>query len=99
MSKHTPGPWVAQIDKHIKRGRKPLPRMALVMVGGGQAIDCTYSGVDFEESAANARLIAAAPEMLEALKAALGFLEDEGVLGDLPDEMRAAIAKAEGRTP
>ena len=49
---------------------------------------------------ANARLIAAAPEMLEALKAALpGVCEAElrGPNGeDVEDLIRAAIAKAEG---
>ena len=60
------------------------------------------------ETRANARLIAAAPELLEALKKLLPFadgLEDKGPLGEgyQSDELRAvltqghtAIAKAEG---
>lgn len=48
------------------------------------------------ECEANARLIAAAPEMLEALKRVTGyFMKSGGVIGDLPF-IREAIAKAEG---
>lgn len=52
---------------------------------------------------ANAKLIAAAPEMLSALKAALAFLEaavDCGSGAEAVDALasvRAAIARAEGR--
>jgi hypothetical protein len=52
-----------------------------------------------DESAANARLIAAAPELLEALRTAL----DASWNGPMPDhardKARAAIAKAEEVKP
>jgi hypothetical protein len=54
-----------------------------------------------EEVIANARLIAAAPELLAACKA---MLESDGLIGNQPsvlqavELMRAAINKAEGRS-
>ena len=51
---------------------------------------------------ANARLIAAAPELLEACREALALISEfelEALDGrdEVPDLLRAAIAKAEGR--
>ena len=45
--------------------------MALVCAGGDMSIDCTRSGDTRAESNANARLIAAAPDLLAALEAML----------------------------
>jgi hypothetical protein len=52
-------------------------------------------GIGKDELIANARLIAAAPDLLEALKLLLSSAHDyqSGIT-----EARAAIAKAEGRT-
>ena len=53
------------------------------------------------EIAANARLIAAAPELLEALRHATAFLTANYADSDMPDILpacRTAIAKAEGRS-
>jgi hypothetical protein len=54
-----------------------------------------------QEALANARLIAAAPEMLEALRAMLGYSERTTDTScrcvEAEDKARAAIAKAEGR--
>jgi hypothetical protein len=51
------------------------------------------------QAAANARLIAAAPELLDALIAALDVLPDcdNGEADAVIVQVRAAIAKAEGR--
>ena len=61
MSGHTPGPWV--VDPTVSSGEVMTPR--------GYAIHehPTYSSIkDTKEIRANARLIAAAPDLLEALQ-------------------------------
>lgn len=98
MSKHTPGPWVAgrifeesrwvEIYKIKDNGMPSLPFAA-----------CKH----FDEEA-NARLIAAAPDLLDVLKelAALDFGalimndDDERRIDFVARKARTAIAKAEG---
>ena len=66
MSKHTPGPWSALTPDQFGR-----PVQADWVVAGGDAYICVAPQWDEEyrdESLANARLIAAAPEMLQALQ-------------------------------
>lgn len=86
MSEHTPGPWESSgYDGH-----------------GGITINSDARQIGYasmcREQEANARLIAAAPDLLEALKA---FVEDWSELsgkvrGSTLDKIDAAIAKAEG---
>jgi len=96
MSRHTPGPWtfdwnVARLDvfsADASRLVATLRRSAISSVIDSSAI-------------ANARLIAAAPELLEALQRTLNWLTSypgEGTMGpDGPyEQARAAIAKATG---
>ncbi len=45
---------------------------------------------------ADARLIAAAPDLLEAAKAALEFIDREFIEATVAEQLRAAIARAEG---
>ena len=85
MTEHTPGPWhVWQAGKHvvIKAGSLIIGSVRRAIVGG--------------EQQANAHLIAAAPELLEALKFVIRGVPDtwEGV-----QKARAAIAKATGEQP
>lgn len=58
MSKHTPGPWKAE-------GYKGL----VVNGPDGVTLACAPGGKNIEETIANAHLIAAAPDLLAALKA------------------------------
>lgn len=93
MSKHTPGPWSVEGDKSI------LMRGQIV----GQAF--APIGASEKQVKANAHLIAAAPELLEAA----ALLAHSGVVGPEADndgivlsskafkQLQAAIAKAEGR--
>ena len=95
--KHTPGPWVAQersnsmIDIHHSLGAvKGAITLSLCRVQSRESW--------IEESKANARLIAAAPDLLEAL---LGLLNADAPAIYTPrlwDSARAAVAKAKGET-
>ena len=93
---HTPGPWktfgpgikASMVSSVLKSGRRVSFRVA-----------CCKDGDD-DTVAANANLIAAAPDMLAALKHALECGERDGpasAMAALNTIGRAAIAKAEGR--
>lgn len=104
MSKHTPGPWVVE--------ERP-PNMRVIFAGlttDRRPAPCVLMDGDQE---ANAHLIAAAPEMLEALKVVTDTLIEwlPRLRGQREAEemsrayvagqiamAQAAIAKAEGRS-
>ena len=97
-TQHTPGPWAIE-----RRGRvAQIVSMAPQIEGG----DCTVATV-YEMQVDNACLIAAAPELLAALRNLVDVLEANPVLffgmeDTCIDEWHAgiaAIAKAEGRAP
>lgn len=77
MSKHTTGPWSTSVDGH----RTTINTTALA-TGPLARIPHASDNVPRHEFEANARLIAAAPEMLEMLKVAaarIGWATDTGV--------------------
>ena len=83
MSKHTPGPWIAD--------------GAQIFTSDTNVAQANGYRIDRETVAANARLIAAAPELLEALQKIAGNTYDEWTNGaDAARIARAAIAKATG---
>lgn len=96
--KHTPGPWyIDPIKAHANGNRRIM------------AEQCTPVAVVPEHLAADARLIAAAPDLLEALKEATSALEwrwervanraapvHETAIQEAYNQARAAIAKATG---
>jgi hypothetical protein len=93
MSNHTPGPW--EIKLHPDDGYRYIsgPKH----IGLAQVVWC----MSYEERSpvceANARLIAAAPELLEALENLLKVHEGEGgTQRHAGDIARAAIEKAKG---
>lgn len=107
---HTPGPWEA-IDN------RQVVTVAEVETGRTYGYGCENDFVcdlndgeyheyrNEKEQAANARLIAAAPELLAELKCVLASFADEPRIGSVHadkirrawfDRARAAIAKAEG---
>lgn len=94
---HTPGPWNYRPEKlhddvHHVAGRGPE-----VAVGLRFTIHVPANGPTRDEEAeATARLIAAAPEMLEALRAFADEAERESAFPSEVAAARAAIAKAEG---
>ena len=109
MHQHTPGPWHAKLHPGIEEwiispgqfynwGNTYLFSIGFVrdysVEGGG------------ETSSANARLIAAAPELLDAMTMALPYVEmaehddsyKPGVVAKMVQHMTDAIAKATGET-
>lgn len=72
MSKHTPGPWKMRnrTGNHDWNNWRIAAEDGPGRVGGICRLDESLTG---EESEANARLIAAAPELLEALRETLEF--------------------------
>lgn len=104
---HTPGPWRASPDmygnKHafeIRAGGEFICRVSNL----GATSDHKPTATRWRaESPANARLISAAPEMLEAARCALGALtgnlDGDWSLGDPAEMLRAAIRKATGEQP
>jgi hypothetical protein len=92
--KHTPGPWVIQTDN---RGFYWIDKLTN---DGGFSI-CNLGNV--EEAKANAALIAAAPELLEACRDTLTRLEwweedrENRCIDNAFAVLKCAIAKAEGR--
>ena len=79
---HTPGPWNAE---------------TFCVWAGDKYVAATQTGIPEEEQQANAKLIAAAPELLEALKAAkqyLAFHSSEGCEPVPLQRVRAAIKAA-----
>ena len=86
-AQHTPGPWEANLDAH-GRGR---------IKGNGCWVATTWTTADDDSdkrhpAEANARLIAKAPEMLEALKDAYPYIADDA----LRERVGNLIAKATG---
>jgi hypothetical protein len=98
VSKHTPGPWKVSMPLI-----KAPARGGYYELGGVAQVLGDKHVPDINEQEANARLIAAAPEMLEALKliSELDNCFDEKEydhLKSMADKaMLNAIAKAEGR--
>lgn len=100
MSKHTSGPWfVSPTGQYVREQG----------IHGPNICDTNVSGAPLEECVANARLIAAAPDLLAAcqrLAAAYVQLWQDATdeeYGECTDSelvaARAAIAKATGEKP
>lgn len=94
MTKHTPGPWFVDGAKPWQIILRTEKTNMLRIASANTQFTRTY--------AANARLMAAAPELLEALKNATSVLKafaghvKDGIADVTLEQARAAIAKAEG---
>lgn len=82
MTTHTPGPWNYAADS-LREGRFSIYAWGPLAYCG----DAAEPG----DGEANARLIAAAPELLAALRSAVAIIES---MGADASKGRAAIAKA-----
>lgn len=100
---HTPGPWVAFYKHKYDEWHVSLP-----VEGSSMLLGIFPDGLRSENRAADARLIAAAPELLAELKIAIGHIEHMAAffggkglgysfesLGEDMPRIRAALAKAE----
>ena len=92
--KHTPGPWAANWSKYedgnfIVQAGMPSNRVLAQFDGDGYGPDA--------QSIADAHLIAAAPDLLEALMMADAALSGANMnMKAVEKAIRAAIAKAKG---
>ena len=86
MNKHTPGPWSFYDDSNDGKTNR------IEIVAIGKTVARIYHSVP-DKDLPNARLIAAAPDLLESLAFVIRGVPDtwEGV-----QKARAAIAKATG---
>lgn len=97
MAEHTPGPWYAVLSNEMVASSAQRGKWYVETADEYPVADV---GEDDRETAANARLIAAAPDLLTACEIATVFLAH---LSLLPTEeprttILAAIAKAKGET-
>ena len=91
MSKHTPGPWIIEAQGIYANGGNK--RVATAMSHEHE--------IDWPTTKANARLIAAAPELLETLQAALEALRSSAGFDEISnakEQARTVIAKATGES-
>lgn len=93
---HTPGPWEWLYGHSGLRGQ-PTTDNADGMVLAYEPHEGMWLRDYTTEGAANAHLIAAAPELLEALKAVVNALGFHGIARDAANRAISAIAKAEGK--
>ena len=84
---HTPGPWSA-VEEGVYCSAGPV-----VARVDGRGFE-QYAPRDHQERDANARLIAAAPDLLSALKSVVSLSDRKH---EAWDAAKAAIKKAEGR--
>jgi len=112
MFKGTPGPWRLEDDAFEKDWPGCLnghigvnaPSHTLIAQVVWRMSDGDTHRKDYPELQANAHLIAAAPELLEAASMALSVMEVEYItnnrtdLAQFMEPLRAAIAKALGET-
>jgi hypothetical protein len=100
-TQHTPGPWQVHTYYVARHGitAQLVPYRLATVIGAFDQVDNNVPGPSCE---ANARLIAAAPELLAALRDTLEWLREGKVDGvgfdeqQVVDTISAAIAKAEG---
>jgi hypothetical protein len=96
MNKHTPGPWVVYDDSNDGKTNR------IEIAARGKTVAWIYHSVPAEDLP-NARLIAAAPDLLDALKNIVNLWDHhasahgDGTIFPLHVAARAAIAKAEGK--
>lgn len=103
--RHTPGPWHIAENEDNSFGRVTFRTICATSKNGTPFQLCLNSNYEnleqAEERKANANLIAASPDLLEALKRYVEWQEGKFDAIDIEAEIlapaKAAIAKAEGK--
>ena len=91
MSAHTPGPWSIEIDHQTE-----APEF-IRAYHKGEMFDIATLSDETKDIKANARLIAAAPDLLAALFLIETDKDGDGfICSEAMEQVRAAIAKAVG---
>jgi hypothetical protein len=96
MSKHTPGPWEADFETYPIMVCSQSETWPLVDELGNEEERAGVFVANTGDNKANARLIAAAPDLLEMLVEAANFIQPYSVGQELLERIDAAIAKATG---
>jgi hypothetical protein len=95
IEQHTPGPWEIEEDDYGNEIWLGGDGCGMIVVNGWVNGGCMANPVEWAKLQADARLIAAAPDLLDVLL----WVESTGVCehGGGGDMIRAAIAKATGQ--
>ena len=93
MSNYTPGPWKLWAEVHPN---EPNRSIVLMPEKADSGHGHQYAAIGGGNVKANAVLIAAAPDMLEALQHVLGELDVKGISLAVRYHVEDAIAKAQG---
>lgn len=110
MSVHTPAPWIVQVNHEESWAPAGLHIEEVVTVASGDInVAEVYSGrMGYDNSIANARLIAAAPDLLAALKAMVSTYQPKceheettrgGNIWSICTQCQAQFADDEGGVP
>jgi hypothetical protein len=89
---HTPGPWIYEYSPWTAQDGKEIPAFE---VHGTEKVCDTNENRPAEEQEANARLIAAAPDLLEAAELVI-VRWSEGDLAEAVRFLDSAVAAAKG---
>ena len=94
-AQHTPGPWSLTIDPYEDVDPPSEPFCTITAGNGGYMGEGGFelSGICCE---ADARLIAAAPQLYALAERAMRWFADNGCAGDLAWEIGETLAKARG---
>jgi hypothetical protein len=102
VSGHTPGPWKQQAERQaglVAAIRIKAEGATIAYVAGDDTVEDVKGRIwerVSDEASANARLVAAAPDLLDALRTMLTYATKAD--SKAVAKARAAIAKAEGQS-
>jgi hypothetical protein len=99
MAEHMPGPWSVNSDPRYCNGE---PCAVWGPKGPGHGVVCNMPGYNFETNAANAHLIAAAPDLLAACVTAYMacdvYRDQSPLIDEAIEHLADAIRKARGES-